>query len=200
MIAPIKPKEINADTQYFKSRGDVDEFDNPPLFTGEARKKFFCLPKESIETLEMLRSPTSRLGYILQRGYFRAINRFYSPILYNPRDIEYILRKINATEKQVSLSEYALNSFKRHQKIILDEFGYSEFTSEIKKCLKEEVSKLCTKNIKPKEIFVSLLQYLKYKKIEVTTYYVLAEIITLALRDFENTITDKIFQAMTNFF
>ncbi len=55
-----------------------------------------------------------------------------------------------------------------------------------------EAYKLCLKNIKPKVILISLLDYLKYKKVEFPTYYVLAEIITIALRKFDNDISDKI--------
>jgi len=42
--------------------GDVDEFDNLPLFTGEARKRFFCLTKESVKTLSDINAPLDFLN------------------------------------------------------------------------------------------------------------------------------------------
>ena len=171
---------------------EIEDFDRPPLFNSEDRKRFFYLSKAACRILETLRHPTNKLCYILQRGYFRASCKFFNPAYYNQKDVEYILKQLNITLEQVSLSDYTPSSYKRQQKFILEEYGFSEFNQKLRNELELEAYKLCLKNIKPKVILISLLDYLKYKKVEFPTYYVLAEIITIALRKFDNDISDKI--------
>jgi hypothetical protein len=73
----------------------------------------------------------------------------------------------------------------RHQEIILNNLGWSGFDENAKKILVQEAAILCSKQTKPRLMLISLVEFLRYKKIEVPTYYAISEIITQSIHDFE---------------
>jgi TnpA family transposase len=73
----------------------------------------------------------------------------------------------------------------RHQEIILNNLGWRRFDEAAKNILAQEASILCSKQTKPRLMFISLVEFLRYKKIEVPTYHAISEIITKSLQDFE---------------
>src|SRR5215213_7918755 len=93
------------------------QFDSPPLFTGENRKHFFSLPKWAEETVQALRTPKSKVGFILQLGYFRASKVFYLKQTFHQRDIEYVARRFEAEE--MNMDGYDKTTLHRHQALIL---------------------------------------------------------------------------------
>ena len=65
---------------------DIKAFDSPPVFNGEERKRFFCLPQWASELVERFRTPTNKIGFILQFGYFKATNRFFVARKYHQQE------------------------------------------------------------------------------------------------------------------
>ena len=51
---------------------EIEEFDTPPLLTGEGRKCFFYVSNHAAQVIKSLQTPTNQLGFLLQLGYFKA--------------------------------------------------------------------------------------------------------------------------------
>ena len=59
------------------NKNDINAFNSPPEFTGEERERFFYLPKWASELVESFRTSTNKIGFVLQLGYFKAVNSFF---------------------------------------------------------------------------------------------------------------------------
>jgi len=70
------------------SRTEQETLDTPPIFDSAERKQFFDLPSSLLERALRLQKPSSRIGFLLACGYFRAAKRFFKPQDYHQRDIE----------------------------------------------------------------------------------------------------------------
>jgi len=57
------------------NNNDIKAFNSPPIFNGEERKKFFYLPKWANNLIEGFRTPTNRIGFVLQLGAFPKSRR-----------------------------------------------------------------------------------------------------------------------------
>ncbi len=73
---------------------EVRIFDNPPKFNGEERKKFFLTPIWAKEALAGFKTPVNKIGFILQLGYFKAVNKFFSVKTFYEKDFEFVIRKL----------------------------------------------------------------------------------------------------------
>jgi TnpA family transposase len=158
-------------------------FETPPLFTGEERKHFFVLPKCAEEIVSGLRTPASKVGFILQMGYFKATKMFFLEHKFHRGDIEYVARRLPGGN--FNLSQYDKTTRLRHRKLILEKFGYQTFTPATVQLLLEEINFLLSKQTRLKDVFEKLLQTLEQEKIEIPSYYRLADLITEGFRAHE---------------
>jgi TnpA family transposase len=166
---------------------EIKDFDNPPMFTAEGRKCFFYITKHARKVLDTLRTPTNQVSFLLQMGYFKAVNKFFSPESFNVVDLQYVQSKLNLSATEIALGNYTETTCKRHRDMILEELGYKRFEFN-KNQIKKETAKLCNKLIRPRIVLNSLLEYLKWKRIEVPKYHYFAELITESLRSSERNI------------
>lgn len=167
------------------SQQDIQDFDAVPKFSGEDRKKFFYTPIWAKEILKELKTPINKLGFTLQLGYFMASNKFFSSKSFDQQDINFIVVKLPTFRSRINLSNYTDTNLKRHKEIILSNLGWSKFDENAKNLLAAEAAILCSKQTKPRLMFISLVEFLRYKKIEVPTYHAISEIITQSLNEFE---------------
>ena len=164
---------------------DIQDFDAVPELSGEDRKKFFYIPMWAKEILENLRTPVNKVGFVLQLGYFMSSNKFFSSKSFDQQDVNFIVAKLPTFRSRINLSNYTDTNLKRHKEIILSNLGWSKFDENAKKILAAEAAILCSKQTKPRLMFISLVEFLRYKKIEVPTYHAISEIITQSLNEFE---------------
>ena len=76
------------------SAEEAQVFESPPRFTYEERKHFFTLLEWARPLAAKLATPTSKIGFILQLGYFRATNKFYTKDLFYPEDSAFVQKRI----------------------------------------------------------------------------------------------------------
>ncbi len=167
------------------SQQDIMVFEFPPEFNSEERKRFFDLPKRTLELIESIKTPTNKVGFVLQLGYFKAVNRFFVAKKFHKQDIEFVSRQLQFSSDGIYLEKYIEATFVRHQEIILENFGFQPFNEPTKLILIEEALSLCTNQLKPRTMFLSLVDFLRVKKIEIPGYYTLSEIITDVFKRFE---------------
>jgi hypothetical protein len=169
------------------SQQEIKEFDTPPMFSAEGRNCFFIIPEHAINVINSLRSPTNQVGFILQLGYFKAVNKFFSPSQFLFTDLKYVQKKLRISDTDIALGYYNESTYKRHREIILKELGYRKFDSN-KLFLRKEAACLCQKLVSPRAVFNELNNFLKWKRIEIPKFNTFAQIITEALRSFEQSL------------
>jgi hypothetical protein len=171
-------------------------FENPPRITYEERKHFFTLPEWAKPLFAKLTTPTSKLGFILQLGYFRATNKFYTKDLYYPEDIAFVQKHIGIDDAwQTTL--YSERMIERHRRVILSNLGYTAFSLGATAALSAEAASAVAKQMRLKDIFGQLLEVLDQKKIAVPRYSALATIITNEFRRHEKWLLTQITSCLT---
>ncbi len=65
-------------------------FDRPPVLNSNERRIYFSITPEIRSTLNRIKTPANKVGFLLQLGYFRANARFYQATLFHQRDVKYI--------------------------------------------------------------------------------------------------------------
>ena len=105
-----------------------------------------------------------RLASFCKLGYFRAADRFFNIQDFNPRDIELIAGRMSIVLDEIQWTEYSYTSYERHQEIILNRFGFVRFNEAAKQLLAKESLSLCSNQMKPKSMFMSLVDFLREKK------------------------------------
>jgi hypothetical protein len=65
------------------------EFDYPPNLSVENKAICFAIDTALENIINRLRSPTNKLGFLLQYAYFKACRRFFFIKRFREEDIEY---------------------------------------------------------------------------------------------------------------
>ncbi len=173
-------------------------FENPPEYGCEDRKKYFYIGKWERNIISTYKTDIAKIGFILQFGYFKSNKRFYLPDKFKEVDIIFVSNKLNISPQptKIDFNDFKETTFRRQRKIILEKTGIQKFSSKQDIILKEAIN-LCSKQLKPKFIFLSLLDYLEIKKIEIPSYYFLSQVITDTLKSYENNLVSMINQYLS---
>ena len=160
------------------SAAERTELERPPVFNSVERKRFFEFPVALLKISKKMRKPANRLGFLLMCGYFRSTRRFFFPGDARQQDIEYISRQMGCVGlDSLNPKAYGDRDRQRHQKIILEHYGFRVFDQDAERLLRAEVSDMMRGHLKPRLIFGRCLDYLIQKRIALPTTRRLTEII-----------------------
>ena len=159
------------------NNNDTKVFASPPQFNGVERKQFFSLPNWVSHLVLSFRTPTNQIGFVLQLGYFKAVGRFFAAWKFHQKDIDFIVRRLDFQSNTIDFSKYTRTTFERHQQLILLNVGIQKFDLKAKALLMGEAQNLCFKQIKPRLMFMSLVNFLRAQKIEIPSYHTFEAII-----------------------
>ena len=159
------------------STSEQNIFDSPPKFNSIERKRFFTLPLKLNELIENLKTPTNKVCFLASVGYFKAKNRFFAQ-QFNQSDIEYISQQLCINADKGQPSTYKKETFRRHQNIILNHFGFLPFDEIAMELAKAEISSMVQVQFRPKLILLEIIQMITRKKIALPSYRVLSILIT----------------------
>ena len=112
------------------SQNDIKSFERPPEFNGDKRKRFFYLSKWANDLVKSFRTPTNKVGFVLQFGYFKAANKFFSTTKFQRRDAEFVVTRLNVSFATIDFKKYIRTTFERHQGIILEALGFQKFDEQ----------------------------------------------------------------------
>ena len=161
---------------------EIKAFDTPGILSQKQRNAVFT--DEGIAEMgKLLRKPMTKMGFVLQRGYFILQKKFFVPASFHREDIEFV-SKLFPSEVPLDLSGYAKTSYNRHRKIILERYGYVQF-NEGRQDMENEARELVKTALRPREMFHALRDFLVERKIEHPKYYVFADIIRSSLNEYE---------------
>lgn len=175
-------------------KSDIINFDLPIDLSDEDRKNLFL--SEDIKSNNIsFRKNVSKIGFLLQLGYFKANKKFYNPTSYNKKDIEYISNLLGIQYK-ANILDYSKPVSNRHRQKILSIFGYNPFV-KFKVDFLLATNLLVKTSLKPKDILYSLIDHLHEKKIEIPKYYIFLNVIGDALNSFESSLIKQIDSILT---
>ncbi len=171
---------------------DKKVFESPPVFSVEEQQRFFDIPEWARGLLNTFRTPTNKISFVVQLGYFRSVNKFFEFKRFRQQDVGFVAKILGFSLKKIRLREYTNTTYERHRTFILENLGFRKFDENAKTILQQEASSLSSNQMKPRSLFISLVDFLRSKKIEVPSYYSLSEIITDALNVAERKVLDLI--------
>jgi Domain of unknown function (DUF4158) len=170
------------------SKKEIEQFDNSPDFTVEERNKYFINSEWEQFIIKSLRNSISKLIFMIQAGYFRATGRFFTTSKFKESDVRYLVNILGIKKKSIDLDKFNGRTFKRHQEIIREKYGYNKYNHEV---IAEGIN-LCSKQIKPRLIFLSLIEFLRQNRIELPNYYSLSKLITEVFQNYEIQLVKKL--------
>lgn len=143
---------------------EKESFDNPPLFDYRERRKFLDFPKSLLGMAETVRRSDHRVCFLVSCGYFRACGRFFSPADFHRRDMDCVSRLIGVNEG-VSVTAYSDRTRQRHQKKILEHYGFKIFDDAAEAELTAEINAMARTYLKPRAIFDRCVESLERRRI-----------------------------------
>lgn len=157
---------------------ELKTFDAPPVFSYTERDTFFQVSESLDAILATLRNPTNRVALVLTVGYFRATKRFFPPP-FDPTDVAYVTKRLAYTPEEIDFDAYdAKASANRHRKLTLDYLGFRPFNAQVRQEMAQEIRIMVRSQMRPKAIFLQLLDLLETRKTEIPGSFALTELIT----------------------
>lgn len=174
------------------STTEWDAFESPPVFTSAERQRYFHISQGVEEILATLRTQANQAHFLLSLGYCRATGRFFAG-KYQPPDGEYVASKLGLLPGMVDISGYDLKATaSRHRKLVLDYLGLRTFGAEAERALRRELHTMVRSQIRPKSMFLRMVEFLKARKTEIPSAYALTECIAQETRQHQRELTDTL--------
>ena len=152
-------------------------FDAPPLFNHHERKQFLEFPTVLLAMAANFRQPVNQVCFLISCGYFRATQQFFPPADYHPRDVAYVSNQLAVDG--ILTEGYTDRTRQRHQKLILEFYGFHPFDSRSEALLKVEISAMARLHLKPRLIFDRCTDFLIQKHIQVPKAGTITELVRL---------------------
>lgn len=172
---------------------EIKKFDNVPLFNDEERRKFFNISVSIKAKLNNLNTNDSKVGFVLQLGYFEASGKFYHK--YNDDDKLFVakLLDVNFTE----LNNYTERIRLNHKSEILGMLNCKTFNKN-EDLFEEHIENLVSKQMHPRKIIFAMVDWLRARKIEVPNYDKFVRSITSNINKYENNLVLKVTNNITD--
>jgi TnpA family transposase len=163
------------------SAAEQEAFESPPVFNSVQRKHYFDLPLALRRLATSLRAPTHEVCFLLICGYFKATKKFFALVDFRPRDIDYVAQQLDLSPEDVVIADYTDRTRQRHQRLILKYYGFHPFDPQVRGFLAEEITRMVRSQLKPKLMFWRCVDRLVQGKMEVPSYFRLADLILSAI-------------------
>lgn len=160
---------------------EIKAFDKPPRFTPEQRHKYFQLHEKLLPLLNKLRTPTNKVGLLLQWGYFRASGRFFKLSDSHRADIKYAAQQLVISYAEVDWVAYQKKRkmYREHQYAILNAMQFRPFDRQAKDWLQTQLENLAAKHTQPRDMIYYLASQCHQQQIKIPSYHYFTEQITL---------------------
>ena len=182
-------------------------YDQPPKFNSIERKKYFSLPKALLERVKTFHSLPNKVGFYMMFAYFKATQRFFSPVHFYAKDMHFVAHKVGwfffpfeDENKPISFDKfYANTTYNRHRKIILAHFGYTAFQIKEHRPLVYQIIQQGLANFqRPSLLLSQTLEGLAQRRIELPSYYTLQTILTIHIRRRNRQLHQQLEQFLTD--
>ncbi len=134
---------------------EKSQFELPPKFNNEERTLYFSLTPGLKRSISRMENHHMRAGFLLQLAYFRANARFYPTEKFKKRDIQHVQAILQC--KDIDLQKYNSTINSKHRSKILVQQGWSKFGSSENDMLTNFALRQANNQVKPKDIFIGLI-------------------------------------------
>lgn len=172
-------------------------FDLPPKFDSVQRKQFFDFQIALRTVADDFRNPSSRIGFFVVGGYFKATKCFFAPSDFHQRDAEYIARQLALPEESFVPKNYTKTTRLRHEHLLLEFYGFKRFDTSTEKFISEEITNMARAQLKPKLIFWRCVDLLIRGKVQIPGYHRLTELILSALNQHQRELVALVKDVLT---
>lgn len=179
------------------SETEQKRFDAPPKFTDEEQTLYFAINKDLFYLIESLRTPTNKVGFLLQLGYFRSHGKFYPAHQFRQQDIQFVLKLLGLEASNLDLSKYQKRIPILHREKILKELAWKPLTQKELDLLEEYVIWQAKNQHSPKQLFMMVVDYCWKNKLELPSYNQIALLITQAYNKNESTLVKTLGEMLT---
>ena len=97
----------------------------------------------------------------------------------------------------MDVAEYGKETYARHQRLILDYFGYGSFDEAARTLIAEEIARLVAVQVRPRMVLLEAIDVLTRRKIEIPSYNALANLIVAAMDQRQQALSDVIESSLT---
>ena len=166
------------------------EFDSPPKFTGEERKKYFRLNKELEAILMNLRRPTTKVSFLLMYAYYQKSGKLFND--YHIEDVSYAITSLKLDEKEVKMEKFTRFVFRSLKNIFLNQLSIKEFESKTEMKIRAEIRFALRSQTRHRQIFGSIADRLVKEQILLPSYNTLASLIDEEVKRYDRDIEAKL--------
>jgi TnpA family transposase len=175
---------------------EIKRFNTPPVFNQRQRIHFFEFSEELWQQVPDFRKDVSKVGFLIQWGYFKHSGFFYAVSDFHKADIEFVAKQMSVSPKLISMPTYSLRSALEHQQIILDLQSYQGF-SKAENTFIKHVEYLVEIPLMPRKVLYQSIQWLSKNKIEKPSYDKFRRIISTAYNQYNQLNNKKLAVLMT---
>ncbi len=168
-----------------------------PRFSQYDRDLFFSLNRRDEQALARLRTPRTKLHFMLQLGYFRARQRFFRPDVESASDdLAYLSRRYlgDAVTADLDVSKHTR---RHHIELILDLFGYRLADQRARITLEERALAAARISSRPIYVLRDLIDHLHYQRIVLPGYSYLQDVVRRALSFERKRLSEALSQFIT---
>lgn len=161
---------------------EIQELYGLPDFTEQEQMQYFSLAPDEREEVDVLRTLSSKIHFIVLLGYFKAKQFFFVLTQEEVQgDIDYILWTYFPTVSHIATVDVTQLTRLAHQSRILKLLDYQECSKNIRGELQDKAAQLATIHVKPIYVFKALLNYLEHQRIVLPPYSSLQDLIGKAM-------------------
>ena len=147
---------------------EIREFDTPAIFTVSQQSHFFNITNDLEMELDKLRHPCSKMGMLLQWGYFKFHGRFYEVSDFREEDINFVAKQLNLKLKYLDFNSFYTNHLAfQHRERILSIIHWKPYDEEL---FKHQVERLVESQLVPRKVLWETRAYLFRQGIESPAY------------------------------
>jgi hypothetical protein len=128
---------------------EPEQFESPPVFNSVQRKQYFDFSLELLTLARDLQTPTNQVCFLVSCGYFKAAKRFFPNRRCSRRDLDYVAQKLGFQPESIDVNSYSATTRLRHERLILDFYGFQPFDSTARKFVTGEIEKLARSQLQP---------------------------------------------------
>jgi hypothetical protein len=128
---------------------EQEQFESPPVFNSVQRKQYFDFSSELLTLAQDLQTPTNQVCFLVSCGYFKAAKRFFPNRRCSRRDLDYVAQQLGFQPESIDVNSYSATTRLRHERLILDFYGFRPFDSTAKSFVAGEIEKLARSQLEP---------------------------------------------------
>ena len=147
---------------------EIRAFDTPIIFNDFQQNHLFTIGDDLEIELNKLRYPCSKMGYLLQWGYFKFHGRFYEVADFKDSDISYVAKRLGLNLKNLDFYEfYNKQMAYDHRERVLSLIQWRPFDEDV---FRHQIERLVEAQLIPRKVLWETRAYLYRQGIEAPAY------------------------------